>query len=169
MSLPARSDATPKRAIDEAIRVIPVEWFKASPAIYWADLLGTAALGWGSFAAGVAAGGWARVLWLTIATFALYRTTRHGTGDQRDSDSGRHQTDSEHDAGLGQQPDREADRCGRVRHRGNSYRAGYPRCGGNPGMAGGADRPRGCAPPGIAGSHIERAQAGEPALALRQE
>ena len=73
MSLPARSDAPPKRAIDEAIRVIPAEWFKASPAIYWADLLGSAALGWGSFIAGVAAGGWTRVVWLTIATFALYR------------------------------------------------------------------------------------------------
>ena len=73
MSLPARSDAPPKRAIDEAIRAIPIEWFKASPAIYWADLLGSAALGWGSFAAGVTASGWTRVLWLTVATFALYR------------------------------------------------------------------------------------------------
>ena len=78
MSFPARRDAPAKhkvmpRAIDEAIRVIPTEWFKASPAIYWADLVASAAIGWGSFAAGIASSGWTRVLWLTIATFALYR------------------------------------------------------------------------------------------------
>ena len=66
-------DALEAHDADEAIRAIPIEWFKASPAIYWADLLGSAALGWGSFAAGVTASGWTRVLWLTVATFALYR------------------------------------------------------------------------------------------------
>jgi fatty acid desaturase len=72
MSLPVRSDAPPKRAIDEAIRAIPIAWFKASPAIYWADLLTSAAIGWGSFAAGVMSSGWTRTLWLTVAVFALY-------------------------------------------------------------------------------------------------
>ncbi len=71
MSLPARSDA-PKRAIDEAIRVIPAEWFKASPALYWADMLLSAAIGWTALALGVARGGWARAGWLAVAVFALY-------------------------------------------------------------------------------------------------
>ena len=53
MSLPASScDAPPRRAIDDAIRAIPIEWFKASPAIYWTDLLSSAALGWGALAPG---------------------------------------------------------------------------------------------------------------------
>ena len=41
-SLPPRS----QRAIDEAIRAIPIEWFRPSPAIYWMDLIGSAAVGW---------------------------------------------------------------------------------------------------------------------------
>jgi fatty acid desaturase len=73
MSLPARAGAPPKRAIDEAIRAIPIEWFKASPATYWADLLGSAAIGWASLGLGVATSGWRRAAWLTIAVFALYR------------------------------------------------------------------------------------------------
>jgi fatty acid desaturase len=72
MSMPARGEAPPKRAIDEAIRAIPIEWFKASPAIYWADLLTSAAAGWGSFAAGVMSSGWPRMVWLGVAVFALY-------------------------------------------------------------------------------------------------
>jgi fatty acid desaturase len=72
MTLPARSEAPPKRAIDEAIRTIPMEWFKASPALYWADMLASAALGWTSFALGVSSQGWVRVMWLAIAVFALY-------------------------------------------------------------------------------------------------
>jgi fatty acid desaturase len=73
MPLPVHTEAPPRRAIDEAIRAIPIEWFKASPSIYWADLLGSAALGWGAFAAGVVGSGWLRVLWLAVAAFALYR------------------------------------------------------------------------------------------------
>src|SRR5580765_2792857 len=72
MSLPARSEAPPKRAIDEAIRAIPIEWFKASPAIYWADLLSSAAIGWSALALGVLSQGWVRVAALAVAVFALY-------------------------------------------------------------------------------------------------
>ena len=70
--MPARTEAPPKRAIDEAIRVIPAGWFKASPAIYWADFLSSAVVGWGAFAAGVLTAGWTRAAWLTVAIFALY-------------------------------------------------------------------------------------------------
>src|SRR5665213_416538 len=74
MSLAARSDAPPRRAIDEAIRAIPIEWFKASPVTYWADLLSSATIGWGAFVfAARAAGGWSRALLLTVSTLALYR------------------------------------------------------------------------------------------------
>ena len=72
MSLPARTEASPKRAIDEAIRAIPIEWFKASPAIYWADMAASAAIGWTALVLGVMNAGWARAGWLTIAVFALY-------------------------------------------------------------------------------------------------
>ena len=72
MSLPVRTEAPAKRAIDEAIRAIPIDWFKASPAIYWADMLASAAIGWGALAAGVMSDGWARAAWLTAAVFALY-------------------------------------------------------------------------------------------------
>ncbi len=74
MSLPARSPAPPKRAIDEAIRAIPIEWFKASPVIYWADLLISAGIGWSALVLGALASGWLRVLLLTVAVFALYRS-----------------------------------------------------------------------------------------------
>jgi fatty acid desaturase len=72
MSLPVRSEAPAKRAIDEAIRVIPIEWFKASPAIYWADMLTSAAIGWTALVLGALSAGWARAGWLTVAVFALY-------------------------------------------------------------------------------------------------
>ena len=72
MPLPARGEAPPKRAIDEAIRAIPLEWFKASPALYWADFLSSAAIGWGALALGIAGRGWMRGAWLTVAVFALY-------------------------------------------------------------------------------------------------
>ena len=73
MSLPARSDATPHRAIDEAIRAIPIEWLKVSPGTYWTDLLSSAAIGWIALVLGVAADGWLRVLLLTVSVFGLYR------------------------------------------------------------------------------------------------
>ena len=61
------------RAIDEAIRAIPIEWFKASPVIYWVDFLTSALLGWGALVLGVISVGWARAAWLTVAVFAFYR------------------------------------------------------------------------------------------------
>ena len=73
MPLAARAEAPPKRAIDDAIRAIPIEWFKASPATYWADLLSSAAIGWGALVFGILAGGWSRAALLTIAAFGLYR------------------------------------------------------------------------------------------------
>ncbi len=72
MTLPARNQAPPKRAIDEAIRAIPLEWFKASPALYWADMLASTAIGWTSLALGVLTSGWERAVCLIVATFALY-------------------------------------------------------------------------------------------------
>ena len=73
MTLPAAAAAPSKRAIDDAIRVIPAEWFKASPAIYWTDFLASAALGWTALVAGVVSDGRVRAAWLLGAMFALYR------------------------------------------------------------------------------------------------
>jgi fatty acid desaturase len=73
VSLPAAEAPRTKRAIDDAIRVIPAEWFKASPAIYWADFLGSAAGGWAAFVLAVVSSGWARGLFFTVAALALYR------------------------------------------------------------------------------------------------
>ena len=74
MSLPAASAAPPpKRVIDEAIRAIPTEWFKASPAIYWSDFLFSATVGWAAFALAVLSAGWSRVALFAVATLALYR------------------------------------------------------------------------------------------------
>jgi fatty acid desaturase len=74
VSLPAAS-AVPriKRAIDEAIRTIPSEWFKASPAIYWSDFLGSSLVGWISFVLAVLSAGWTRAALFAAATLALYR------------------------------------------------------------------------------------------------
>jgi fatty acid desaturase len=68
---PAAQRAT--RVIDEAIHVIPAEWFKPSPLIYWTDMLLSASVGWTMFALAVSARGWGRVLLLIVATGALYR------------------------------------------------------------------------------------------------
>jgi fatty acid desaturase len=74
VSLRAASAAPPpKRAIDEAIRAIPAEWFKASPAIYWTDFLGSALAGWTAFALAVVSNGWSRAVLFVVATLALYR------------------------------------------------------------------------------------------------
>jgi len=72
MSLPARTEAPSKRAIDEAIRAIPIEWFKASPLVYWADMLVSATIGWTTLVLGVTSSGLVRAGWLTVAVFALY-------------------------------------------------------------------------------------------------
>lgn len=74
MSLAALREAPPKRAIDEAIRAIPIAWFKASPAIYWADLLSSATIGWSALALGILSHGWVRFAALTVAVFALYHS-----------------------------------------------------------------------------------------------
>jgi fatty acid desaturase len=74
VSLPAASQArTSRRAIDEAIRTIPAEWFKASPAIYWTDFLVSALAGWSTFALAVLSSGWTRAVLFLVATLALYR------------------------------------------------------------------------------------------------
>ena len=74
MTLPAASAAPPpKRVIDEAIRAIPAEWFKASPAIYWSDFLLSATVGWAAFVLAVLSAGWIRVALFAVATAAIYR------------------------------------------------------------------------------------------------
>jgi fatty acid desaturase len=61
------------RAIDEAIHAIPVEWFKPEPAVYWLDLLVSAALGWTALGLAVFAQGWRRAAFLVLAIAGLYR------------------------------------------------------------------------------------------------
>jgi fatty acid desaturase len=74
VSLPAASAAPPtKRAIDEAIRAIPADWFKASPAIYWSDFLVSAIAGWTAFVFAIVSTGWSRAALFVIAALALYR------------------------------------------------------------------------------------------------
>jgi fatty acid desaturase len=73
VSLPAASAAPSKRAIDEAIRVIPADWFKASPAIYWTDFLASAIAGWTAFVFAVVGAGWSRAALFVVAALALYR------------------------------------------------------------------------------------------------
>ena len=70
----ASQPARPRRAIDEAIRAIPIEWFRPSPAIYWMDLVVSAAVGWTAFALAVGETGWRRAVLLLVAVFALYRS-----------------------------------------------------------------------------------------------
>ena len=74
MALPASSEspASP-RAIDEAIRAIPIEWFEPSRVIYWIDLLASSAVGWTTFVMAARADGWRRAGLLLVAAFALYR------------------------------------------------------------------------------------------------
>jgi fatty acid desaturase len=68
-SQPPRS----QRAIDEAIRAIPIEWFRPSPAIYWTDLVGSATVGWTALVLAVLETGWLRAALLLLAVLALYR------------------------------------------------------------------------------------------------
>ena len=67
------SQPRPQRAIDEAIRAIPIAWFRPSPAIYWMDLIGSAIVGWTAFILAVREAGWHRTAPLAVAVFALYR------------------------------------------------------------------------------------------------
>ncbi len=74
MPVPAASEAPrTNRAIDDAIHAIPSAWFQPSPAIYWMDLVGSAAAGWAGFVLAVRATGWQRAALLAVAVFALYR------------------------------------------------------------------------------------------------
>jgi fatty acid desaturase len=63
----------PARVIDEAIHIIPSQWFKPSPRVYWTDLLISAAFGWTAFVLAVSERGWTRALLVALATAALYR------------------------------------------------------------------------------------------------
>ena len=74
VSLPATEAPRTKRAIDDAIRLIPSEWFKASPSVYWADFLGSAIVGWTAFVLTVLATGWSRAAFFIVAVLALYRS-----------------------------------------------------------------------------------------------
>jgi hypothetical protein len=74
LSSPAVAESARRsRAIDEAIHVIPVEWFKPAPSVYWFDFLTSAAIGWTMLAAASLAHGWHRAPFLMLAVFALYR------------------------------------------------------------------------------------------------
>jgi hypothetical protein len=66
-------DATASRALEEAIRAIPLRWFQPSPAIYWADMLMSAAIGWTAFIGAVKWQGWLRATAVAVAIAALYR------------------------------------------------------------------------------------------------
>jgi fatty acid desaturase len=73
VSLPASAAPRSPRAIDEAIRAIPAEWFKASPAIYWSDFLGSSVVGWVAFVLAVLGAGWTRAACFAVSALALYR------------------------------------------------------------------------------------------------
>jgi len=64
---------TSSRALDEAIHAIPADWFRPSRAVYWGDLIASAAVGWTAFGFAVVATGITRIALLTLATAALYR------------------------------------------------------------------------------------------------
>lgn len=53
--------------------MIPAAWFRPDPRVYWADLVGSALVGWTAFVLAVAAGPWMRGVLLIVAAFALYR------------------------------------------------------------------------------------------------
>jgi fatty acid desaturase len=61
------------RAIEEAIHTIPLAWFKPVPAVYWLDLLASAAVGWTALVLTAVARGSGRGVLLAIAVVALYR------------------------------------------------------------------------------------------------
>lgn len=68
-----RAPTLNRRAIDDAIRVIPADWFRPSPAIYWTDFLASASIGWAAFILAVGVSGFARAALVTVAGAALYR------------------------------------------------------------------------------------------------
>jgi len=72
---PASAVAVPRkhRGLDEAIHAIPAAWFRPDPAVYWFDLLGSAALAWIALVLAVATEGWQRAAVLLVAIAALYR------------------------------------------------------------------------------------------------
>ena len=64
-----------RRAIDDAIRLLPPAWFRPSPLVYWTDLIVSAAIGWVALVFAVRMSGWPRLVLLGAAIFALYRAT----------------------------------------------------------------------------------------------
>ena len=60
-------------ALEEAIRAIPAECFRAAPFIYWCDLLASAGAGWIAFGLALRSSGAMRVGLLVGTTAALYR------------------------------------------------------------------------------------------------
>lgn len=62
-----------QRPLDEAIRAIPLSWFKPSPLIYWSDLLLSAGVGWSLLVVAATYDGWTRAVLLALSAAALYR------------------------------------------------------------------------------------------------
>lgn len=56
-----------------AIEMIPSAWYRPTRSLYWADLLVCASIGWASFTGLLQAGRGLRLLFFSVATFALYR------------------------------------------------------------------------------------------------
>ena len=56
-----------------AMRRLVADLFRVRPAIYWADFLASAAVGWGAFGLSLGAAGGARAAWTVLAALALYR------------------------------------------------------------------------------------------------
>ena len=74
MQATAAATSPTRRAIDDAIRVIPAEWFRPVPAVYWVDWLSSAAIGWSAFIGAILTHGLLRAALLAGATIALYRS-----------------------------------------------------------------------------------------------
>jgi fatty acid desaturase len=68
-----RRDNVGAAALEEAIRAIPADCFRASPLVYWCDLLASAGTGWIAFGAGIRSAGAVRLVLLAAAAAALYR------------------------------------------------------------------------------------------------
>jgi fatty acid desaturase len=73
-ALPSPRPGTADRALDEAIRQIPSEWFRPRPVIYWLDLVASAGIGWSAFVLALGSRSpWSGVFAL-VGLFALYRS-----------------------------------------------------------------------------------------------
>ena len=63
----------PTSSHDDAIRAIPIAWFKPSRLVYWLDLFASAGLGWATLGLAIFASGWRRGAFLLFAIVGLYR------------------------------------------------------------------------------------------------